>query len=570
MYHLKKLQSCNSLTDLSLLLGFKPPALSYILYIKPSHSKYTEFPVPKRNGGDRLILAPSQDLKLLQSRLSELLQDCIDELNKEKGIKRSIYHGFRRNQSIITNANNHKNKKHVFNIDIEDFFGQINFGRVRGFFIKNKNFSLTPKISTIIAQIACYNNKLPQGSPCSPVISNLIAHALDIKLAKLAQNCSATYSRYADDLTFSSNKADFPTEIAYNVKKNNHNWDIGKELRSIIQNSGFSINEKKTRMQYFKSRQDVTGLVTNKSINTKSEYWRTARAMVNQLVISGDYYIKSNYQDGSGKTYTRSIKGTKRKLNGILSHIDSIEKFKKQKKELNFRELNGKELTYQKFLYYNLFASNIKPIIICEGKTDSIYLKYAIRRIGSKFPKLGKTIKGKGTQPSINFLKYSKNTDRLLGLAGGTADLNTFISNYEKKTYGFTKQFCKQPVIILVDNDKGSNSTFSTVKKIGKYKTNVDGTDLFYHITENLYLVAIPRLKNSETDIEDFFDHKLLLTKIAGKSFNKSNKSTDSEYGKYIFAKKVVQPNWKNINFNNFDSILSRIEEAIRHYHLKS
>ncbi|MFX7853813.1 reverse transcriptase domain-containing protein, partial [Acinetobacter baumannii] len=90
----------------------------------------------------------------------------------------------------------------------------INFGRVRGFFLKDKNFALHEKVATVIAQIACHDNKLPQGSPCSPVISNLIGHMMDIMLVRLASATGCSYSRYADDLTFSSNKGKFSSRVA--------------------------------------------------------------------------------------------------------------------------------------------------------------------------------------------------------------------------------------------------------------------------------------------------------------------------------------------------------------------
>ena len=98
----------------------------------------------------------------------------------------------------------HVGSKYVLNIDLQDFFDSFNFGRVRGFFIKNRNFQLNPDVATVIAQIACYDNKLPQGSPCSPVITNLISHSLDIRLASLAKKYKCTYTRYADDITFST------------------------------------------------------------------------------------------------------------------------------------------------------------------------------------------------------------------------------------------------------------------------------------------------------------------------------------------------------------------------------
>ncbi len=217
MSKLKKLKKAVSLSDLANLLGFRSKSVAYILYKIPEDKKYTEFSIPKKNGNERAIKAPTDQLKLLQKRLADLLYECYDEINSNN---KSISHGFRKNHSIFTNAINHKNKRHVFNVDLYNFFPSINFGRVYGYFIKNNHFNLNQKIATVIAQIACHNNELPQGSPCSPIISNFIGHILDIRLVNLSKKTKCTYSRYADDLTFSTNKKDFPSQIALNIKNN--------------------------------------------------------------------------------------------------------------------------------------------------------------------------------------------------------------------------------------------------------------------------------------------------------------------------------------------------------------
>jgi RNA-directed DNA polymerase len=181
--HIDRLRSATTLNDLAKLLSFAPSSVSYIIYKTPVSSRYTNFDIPKRDGSMRHIMAPSPPLRLLQSRLGELLYDCIADIEKESPERKSLAHGFERGRSIITNSALHKRRRYVLNLDLEDFFPSINFGRVRGFFLKDKYFSLEQKVATIIAQIACHNNELPQGSPCSPVISNLIGHLLDARLA---------------------------------------------------------------------------------------------------------------------------------------------------------------------------------------------------------------------------------------------------------------------------------------------------------------------------------------------------------------------------------------------------
>ena len=270
MSRLATLKAATSLSDVARLLHFKPKAVSYILYIQPEATKYKTFQIPKRNGGQRTIKAPVDALKVLQRKLSDLLLDCVDEINTARQRKDRIAHGFKRKLSIITNAREHRCRRWVFNLDLEDFFPSINFGRVRGFLLKNRDFELHEEVATVVAQIACYENSLPQGSPCSPVISNLVAHLLDMRLVKLASEAGCTYSRYADDLTFSTNKKEFPPDIAVPLVVEgveSHLWLPGEALQKIIERSDFRINAKKTHQMYRASRQSVTGLVVNKRVN---------------------------------------------------------------------------------------------------------------------------------------------------------------------------------------------------------------------------------------------------------------------------------------------------------------
>jgi retron-type reverse transcriptase len=295
--------------------------------------------------------------------LSANKKDHIAEKLKIKipstGIKQpSLSHGFVRERSIFTNAMMHLGKKNVLNIDLENFFDSFNFGRVRGFFIKNRNFKLDPKIATVIAQIACYDNKLPQGSPCSPVITNLITHSLDIRLAALAKKYKCTYTRYADDITFSTRKSVFPKEI---MNELDGEYLSGKELTWEIEHAGFSINENKTRIQYKNSRQDVTGLIVNKRPNTKKEYWRTARAKCNTLFKTGKF---KSIEEGV------EVDGNINELEGQLNFIDQVDHYNRirQKTPLtpeyqlkNIGQnttllLTGREKTFSRFLFYRLFS----------------------------------------------------------------------------------------------------------------------------------------------------------------------------------------------------------------------
>lgn len=127
----------------------------------------------------------------------------------------------------------------------------------------------------------------------------------------------------------------------------------------------------------------------------------------------------------------------------------------------------------------------------------------------------------------------------------------------------------EKPVILLLDNDDGLKQVASTIKDNFDTQVKVDSTDDFYHITENLYLVKTPESQGDDKSscIEDLFPEKWMNVRLNGKRFNpKSTIDPQTEYGKEIFAKKVVKPNAHEIDFKEFDSILDRIVAVLHHY----
>lgn len=562
MSFLQSLKSAQSLNDTAYLLGYKPKSLSYVIYKMPV--KYTTFTIPKKTGGFRTISAPVPELKLLQRRLSDGLQSSWDEINSKKNIKNPVSHGFRKGASILTNASVHRGRRFVFNVDLKDFFDSINFGRVYGFFLKNKDFSLTEDVAKVLAAICCYEGKLPQGSPCSPVISNLIGQILDIRLVKLARHNGCSYSRYADDLTFSTNNRIFPSDIAIHGK--DHSWEVGHALSKIINKSGFELNPKKTRMQYCDSRQEVTGLIVNRRTNTPSEYRRQTRAMTHKLVTTGGFLITKMKADATGTFAPTQVAGSINHLQGMYGFIDWV--------DLSHRKATGRidenpssiSKTYKRFLMHRDFWASSLPVILCEGKTDSVYLRGAIRRLATAHPALISTTATNLPEYKIRFFNYSYTSQRILDLSGGADVVRKFITGYIKSVKKTPPTINQQPLILMLDNDSGGKVFYHLIKEYSVTKTPVDGMDDFYHLAANVYVVFTPISKPTDnSSIENFFDPALLLTKYDGKSFNLSNEeiNEDTEYGKATFATKVVRPNIAKIDFNNFDPILTRIEKAI-------
>ncbi|WP_298622162.1 retron Ec67 family RNA-directed DNA polymerase/endonuclease [uncultured Legionella sp.] len=568
MAYLEKLKAATTIQDLAVLLNLKASQLSYVLFILPDEIKYTQFGIPKKAGGERIINAPHERLKHIQRCLANLLQHCVLEIERSKPqpTPRALSHGFRKKAEINsnkkndvpigihTNAHNHQNKRYVLNFDLSGFFGSFNFGRVRGFFIKNNHFGLHPSVATLIAQIACFKNELPQGSPCSPIITNLIAHILDIRLVRWAKKNRCSYSRYVDDITLSTNQ-EIPIKLAIYTEES-MKWSLNKEIENIIIYSGFQINSLKTRLQTKSSRQVVTGLVVNKKVNIKKEYYRSARAMCHALFCTGNFFLLGD----------ECKPGTLQQLNGILGHIYFI----KQKNHCNkepCHKPSGEQHNiinlYSQFLYFRYFIALEKPLIICEGKTDVAYLKIAIKQLKKQ---------GKYLLPhQLDFFNFTERISEVMHINAGTSQLKKFIENY-KKNIAFTKQIPRSPVIVLLDNDKAAGDVVQCLANKFK-KTNVDydrKNNFIYSVIENLYVVLLP-IRNPQEDliIEGFFEKSVLETKLGEKIFSPENgNGFDSQrhYGKHVLVEKVIRPKQDTIDFSRFSDIFDTLVKAIEQY----
>lgn len=271
------------LTDFSSLasfLGIKTGYLSKIIN-NISDKSYKEFQIPKKNGGYRVIYTPNSELLYMQKKISELLS------NSFHPYKRS--YAFTKNRSIIDNARLHLNKNFVLNLDIKNFFPSISFIRVRFMFINY--FKLNKNISTVLAKICCHPGNdttasfLPQGGAASPVISNIICKTLDKDLVKLCSNFKGiTYSRYADDITLSSNHK-FSKKLIF---FENGEINLGEDMLKIFKNNYFEVNYKKLRLQTKHEKQVVTGIKVNEKLNLNRTYIREIRSILWSLEINVD------------------------------------------------------------------------------------------------------------------------------------------------------------------------------------------------------------------------------------------------------------------------------------------
>lgn len=274
---------------------------------------YKEFEIPKRSGGTRRITAPVGKLKDIQKCISAILSpyyqvpECV--------------HGFTEGKSVATNAIQHIGKNYVLNIDLKDFFPAITYTRVHK---ELQELGFNEEVSDIISRICTipmwdeerqmWRNSLPQGSPASPLLSNIVCRSLDQRMTALSKRYGLDYSRYADDITFSSNHSVYAQE-----------GEFMRDLERIVTSSGFTINDKKTRLQKKGARQEVTGLIVGEKINTYRQFRKNLRASVFHAETNGCTYHEFNNIMGR-ISYLVMVKGADdsmvKRLRAIMSKVD--------------------------------------------------------------------------------------------------------------------------------------------------------------------------------------------------------------------------------------------------------
>jgi RNA-directed DNA polymerase len=273
---------------------FKLIQLTYHSNPRANKKRYFHFSIRKKSGGERIIYSPNKGLKEIQICLNLIFQTIYDVHHNA--------HGFVPKRSIINNAKAHTGMLYVYNIDLKDFFPSIDQARIWGR-LQHPPFNLNIKnkrieIANIIASLCCHEmeverlddkgqwqteirNVLPQGAPTSPTLSNIICQQLDFYLSAVAKRFGLNYTRYADDITFSS---------MHNVYQKE--GEFIKEVNRIITSQNFNIKVTKTRLQKQGYRKEVTGLLVNEKVNVQKRYIKQLRMWLYFWEIYG--YEKTN------------------------------------------------------------------------------------------------------------------------------------------------------------------------------------------------------------------------------------------------------------------------------------
>ncbi len=271
--------------DVGRALGLEIPQLRWLAFHSEAAERthYVYFDVPKRSGGTRHLAAPHARLAAAQQWI---LANILERLPVEEQA-----HGFVKARSTVTNASPHVGRDVVVNLDLSDFFPSIGFRRVRGVFHR---LGYSEAAATVLAllcteaprQIAEYDGRryfvavgeraLPQGACTSPALSNQVARKLDRRLRGMGARHGWTYTRYADDLTFSAGPghvAEVPMLMA--------------RARHVVEEEGFAVNPRKGRVQRPMGRQEVTGIVVNQRLALPRDEVRRLRAILHGARRSG-------------------------------------------------------------------------------------------------------------------------------------------------------------------------------------------------------------------------------------------------------------------------------------------
>lgn len=220
--------------------------------------RYRKFHIRKKSGGLREIKAPCYQL--------EVILTCINSIFKAVYEPSDFAMGFTYGRSVVSNASVHVGHNYVFNIDLKDFFSSIPQGRVWKR-LQLPPFNFTQEVANVVAGICCSydesvdKNVLPQGSPASPLLTNAICDKLDRRMKGVAKRFGLHYTRYADDMTFSSMHNVYQEGGAFRT-----------EIQRIIADQGFRMNDSKTRLQKEGAHQEVTGLTVNSVANVSRKY----------------------------------------------------------------------------------------------------------------------------------------------------------------------------------------------------------------------------------------------------------------------------------------------------------
>lgn len=268
---------------------------------------YEEIIIKKKNKNLRYLNEPSPILKSIQKRI-------LKNVLEEKMISKCAY-AYKKGLSTVLNAKNHVGCKVILKLDIENFFDNINFYKV---YNSCFNENLYPKkLGMLLTNLCVYNDILPQGSPTSGYISNIVLRNFDCNIDAYCKDKNINYTRYSDDMTFSGD---------FDIRK------LIKYVNELLYKEEFKLNKSKIKVVLNTTRQQVTGIVVNEKINLSKNYKRKIRQEVYYVLKYGvKSHIKKRNINLSCNKYLSVLLG---KINYVLTVNPNDKEFINYKNEI--------------------------------------------------------------------------------------------------------------------------------------------------------------------------------------------------------------------------------------------
>lgn len=571
------LRACKTRRGFAKVLNIPEKELTFALYSKEAKPLYKNFCISKKSGGTRLISAPNAKLKFIQRRLLSILQECDSQIRSKNHRSSNYLFGFRKETGIWHNAKRHCKKRFVLNIDIKDYFDQINFGRVRGFFINSKDFSLHEDVATVLAQIVCHENKLPQGAPTSPLVAGLVTEFFDVRLSRFLRDRDCSYSRYCDDITISTSMKAFPLEVAVQDDSWLGGWKLSEELEGEFERAGLPINYDKVRMSEGSSQKMVTGLVVNRYPNVPARYYNDTRVWLDHYARTGIFSYKEfcnsfgsncaaeddDLDETEEDTLTPEMNVVDR-LGGRLAHIVQM---RSQRTEVPYpSQLDPENPQFwsllQKFVFVRNFVANDYATAITEGPSDIIHIKAAIRLNPEWAPNIYNEDEKKY---KIKFFPHGGLFARSVGICGGAGDIGRFLDFFYQPPKRINLGLRKNSVILITDNDKACGKIFNRLNNAHKLSISWANPQFSYKLQKHFYLLKAPHVGGKkETCIEDMLKPHDLKEAIHGKVFEPDDKKFDPaiHLSKVAFASALSKQNDKS-KYSEFEEYIKALDQCV-------
>lgn len=262
--------SINNFSELAVLLSISKSTL-YMMMNKKDYF-YSTKKIPKKDGTSRTLRVPALSLKVVQKWI---LLEILEKITVSKYAMAFV----KGKNGLRESAEWHNKNLFLLEMDISNFFGSILRDKVYDLFL---SIGYDSTVAAILTELCTYDSVLPQGAVTSPCLANLICFNLDVRLNGLCRKRDIIFSRYADDLCFSSNNRVLLNKIEPIVIE-------------ILHDEGFEVNDRKTRYLSNDVKKTIVGItINNKEIHVDKLLKRNIRTKIFNAIKNNDYSDREN------------------------------------------------------------------------------------------------------------------------------------------------------------------------------------------------------------------------------------------------------------------------------------